>query len=657
MTTARALYAFQGTEKGDLSFKEDAIIRVLRQDESGWWEGQTDDGRRGDFPYNYVELISPEEERQHRQGSALSGINPNPYNSNQQAQTDKINKIRVIPQDNTSSFIIEVILSRKKISQVKQVGDFRELDETLRTMYPNFDRPLPPAWADKVSLPGNSVVNSSRARVLEVYLRKLLNNEPAEYTLVTWLDPRETFNVSDPSIGPRVENARQQAGRGFGRNSVSAAIDNVSPLARVKFDWNASDAVELTIAKGDIVAIKNKYTPSKGWWEGETIDGQRGLFPANYVEALNPNEAQAVVTGQLISASGAQERGYAKRMTGVQKQQSGFGSGYLDNMTGFGPMGTQGNGKKYATAPSGNAQRKRRTIEGFAMPTLDAFDELLTDGFTMLTNGERNATIFVPKNGAKAPAEGDKVTISYAAYVWDSQKQRLIEFAASDLPGENDSGDFMRFIVGKGTAIKGLERAVQNLEVGQQSRIVVKPELAYGEVGNPPNVPPNCHLVYDIKLENFERASMPGPPSASGPSNQYNNMSSYGGQGQTQGALAQAVAASASKYTSGPVWQNNTPVGPRVKKPSTYAQRPPLKVQQGPSGTKYQQAPLKKYDLQTIRKIVETKAYEQFEVNPASPEDHLHGSAFEEAFGVDRPTFLLMQKWKRAKLKKEAGLH
>ncbi|OAO15281.1 serine/arginine-rich splicing factor 11-like protein [Blastocystis sp. ATCC 50177/Nand II] len=44
----------EGTEEGDLSFEEGALITVIRVDESDWWEGELD-GKTGIFPSNYVE--------------------------------------------------------------------------------------------------------------------------------------------------------------------------------------------------------------------------------------------------------------------------------------------------------------------------------------------------------------------------------------------------------------------------------------------------------------------------------------------------------------------------------------------------------------------------------------------------------------------------
>ncbi len=52
----RALARYVGTEVGELSIDVGDIIRVLRKDESGWWEGECK-GRMGWFPSNFCQVI------------------------------------------------------------------------------------------------------------------------------------------------------------------------------------------------------------------------------------------------------------------------------------------------------------------------------------------------------------------------------------------------------------------------------------------------------------------------------------------------------------------------------------------------------------------------------------------------------------------------
>jgi len=51
----RAIYDYKTGEEDELVFSEGTLMRLLHQDESGWWTGELD-GKIGLFPGNYVEI-------------------------------------------------------------------------------------------------------------------------------------------------------------------------------------------------------------------------------------------------------------------------------------------------------------------------------------------------------------------------------------------------------------------------------------------------------------------------------------------------------------------------------------------------------------------------------------------------------------------------
>lgn len=83
----RALYNFDATAEGELSFRKGDIVRIIEEIDEGWWEGELVDasgGRyEGMFPSNYVEEIEqPPAERPQlpqRQGSVYSSSDLNRY--------------------------------------------------------------------------------------------------------------------------------------------------------------------------------------------------------------------------------------------------------------------------------------------------------------------------------------------------------------------------------------------------------------------------------------------------------------------------------------------------------------------------------------------------------------------------------------------------
>lgn len=87
--------------------------------------------------------------------------------------------------------------------------------------------------------------------------------------------------------------------------------------------------------------------------------------------------------------------------------------------------------------------------------------------------------------GAGAAAKtGDQATVSYSG--WLSSGQRF------------DAGSFT-FTVGVGQVIAGFDEGVMGMKVGGKRKLVIPPELGYGNraVGS---IPANSTLVFDVEL-------------------------------------------------------------------------------------------------------------------------------------------------------------
>jgi FKBP-type peptidyl-prolyl cis-trans isomerase len=58
----------------------------------------------------------------------------------------------------------------------------------------------------------------------------------------------------------------------------------------------------------------------------------------------------------------------------------------------------------------------------------------------------------------------------------------------------------LKFPLGGGKVIKGLDQGVEGMKVGGKRTLIVTSEMAYGAEGGGKTIPPNAALVFDIEL-------------------------------------------------------------------------------------------------------------------------------------------------------------
>jgi len=65
------------------------------------------------------------------------------------------------------------------------------------------------------------------------------------------------------------------------------------------------------------------------------------------------------------------------------------------------------------------------------------------------------------------------------------------------------------FTIGSSQVIKGWEQGVLGMCVGEKRKVVVPPELGYGDTGAPPDIPPNAVLVFELDLIKIDQRTRP----------------------------------------------------------------------------------------------------------------------------------------------------
>ena len=113
------------------------------------------------------------------------------------------------------------------------------------------------------------------------------------------------------------------------------------------------------------------------------------------------------------------------------------------------------------------------------------------------TSAPYSQTDLVVGTGALA-GPGSLVTVAYAGWLHDSSR--------TDAKGAQfDSNTAFTFRLGTGAVIRGWDQGVSGMRVGGQRRLVIPPDLAYGNQSPTGSIiPPNATLVFDITMNNVQ---------------------------------------------------------------------------------------------------------------------------------------------------------
>jgi FKBP-type peptidyl-prolyl cis-trans isomerase len=106
---------------------------------------------------------------------------------------------------------------------------------------------------------------------------------------------------------------------------------------------------------------------------------------------------------------------------------------------------------------------------------------------------ELKTTDMVPGNGAQA-MKGATVTVHYTGWLYKNGRR------GKKFDSSLDSGQPFAFKLGAGEVIEGWDQGIEGMRVGGKRDLIIPPQLAYGEKGAPPDIPPNAVLEFEVQL-------------------------------------------------------------------------------------------------------------------------------------------------------------
>ncbi|MGH7777371.1 MAG: FKBP-type peptidyl-prolyl cis-trans isomerase [Candidatus Dormibacterales bacterium] len=92
-------------------------------------------------------------------------------------------------------------------------------------------------------------------------------------------------------------------------------------------------------------------------------------------------------------------------------------------------------------------------------------------------------------HGAAAKS-GEKISVQYTGWLSNG----------SSFDSSWSRGQPFTFTVGKGQVIKGWDEGVPGMRVGGKRKLIIPPALGYGSQGQPPTIPANSTLTFEVTL-------------------------------------------------------------------------------------------------------------------------------------------------------------
>ncbi|KAI3833807.1 hypothetical protein MKX03_011372, partial [Papaver bracteatum] len=136
--------------------------------------------------------------------------------------------------------------------------------------------------------------------------------------------------------------------------------------------------------------------------------------------------------------------------------------------------------------------------DDFDIPAAEDFQDDFPDENPSLKVGEEKEIgnqglkkkLIKEGQGWDTPDNGDEVEVHYTGTLLNG----------TQFDSSRDRGTPFKFKLGQGQVIKGWDLGIKTMKKGENAIFTIPAELAYGEAGSPPTIPPSATLQFDVEL-------------------------------------------------------------------------------------------------------------------------------------------------------------
>ncbi|KAJ8515889.1 hypothetical protein ONZ45_g6752 [Pleurotus djamor] len=261
----RAIWDYVAQQSNELSFKEDDIIVKIQKPDEDWWFGQGPDGKRGLFPANHIEVLDPIPSKASKNAEK---VNRQAHIQGEASKRIQQRVAALLGNDTTTSQKNAVRNEKKRASRQKKQANPRSAS---------------PDASESTGLCGRAIWGYTAQYPNELTFKE-------DDVIVHIQKPDEDWWFGQ---GPDGEQGVFPAKYVELLNSVVIRPPTPTqvrpplpvrirpPVAIAEYDYTRQEENEISFKEGQGIHSIDRVHPD--WWAGTNAQGERGLFPSNYV--------------------------------------------------------------------------------------------------------------------------------------------------------------------------------------------------------------------------------------------------------------------------------------------------------------------------------------------------------------------------------------